>query len=42
MTVQFLILYAHLLTRRKNDNGNDQHDDETLLDLRILGDPVEL
>jgi hypothetical protein len=36
------VLYAHLLTRRKNDSNNDLYDEGTLLDLSILGNPVEL
>lgn len=39
---QLSFLYTCLLTRRKNDRYNDLYDEGTLLDLRILGNPVEL
>lgn len=39
--LNFVFLYARLLTRRKDDSDNDLYDEGTLLDLRILGTPVE-
>jgi|SRR6266576_2958507 len=40
--LNFLLQYACLLTRRKDDSDNEQRGEGTLLDLRVLGGPVEV